>query len=163
MKKILFTAFFCSMLVFGVYAQNHHHKQHHDHLHWKHKLLSDEELANEKEFKNLDEALSNPEAVFKLNLAYNGLFHFPTEILELKNLQVLNLWGNDLLSVPPEIATLKHLQELNLGYNAISNLPIEMHKLRHLKILHIGSSPLLQHLEELKHLLPKTQILSDFQ
>jgi Leucine-rich repeat (LRR) protein len=112
-------------------------------------LLSQEELKEQKEYSSLEEALSEPEKVYKLDLEYRDgdepqLFNkiarlynlqalrithtqireVSSEICALQNLQELNLGSNDsLTSLSPEIGFLKHLNYLNVSYTSIKDLP----------------------------------------
>nr|XP_051706016.1 leucine-rich repeat-containing protein 63 isoform X3 [Oryctolagus cuniculus] len=98
-----------------------------------------------------------------LNLSFNDLYHFPTEVFCLKNLQVLKLRNNPIKEIPSEIKQLKflrifcisfnlisnlphglfslfHLEELDVSYNEFTFIPNEIHRLRSLDKLHIDGN-----------------------
>ena len=89
-------------------------------------------------FTNLNEALQNPEKVYRLNLSKKKLKTFPMEIFKFKNLQELNLSKNKLDSLPEQIGTLTNLQVLNVSGNKLLYLPDSTGELKNLKKL-VGS------------------------
>ncbi|KAM9049830.1 leucine-rich repeat-containing protein 63 [Megaptera novaeangliae] len=58
-----------------------------------------------------------------LNLSYNNICYFPTEIFCLKNLQILNLRNNPIKKIPSTIRQLKFLRTFNIAFNLITTLP----------------------------------------
>ncbi|XP_035158538.3 leucine-rich repeat-containing protein 63 isoform X2 [Callithrix jacchus] len=58
-----------------------------------------------------------------LNLSFNDLRYFPTEILCLKNLQILKLRNNPIKEIPSEIQQLKFLRIFTIAFNFITVLP----------------------------------------
>ncbi|XP_007102580.1 leucine-rich repeat-containing protein 63 [Physeter macrocephalus] len=58
-----------------------------------------------------------------LNLSYNNICYFPTEIFCLKNLQILNLRNNPIKEIPSTIQQLKFLRTFNIAFNLITTLP----------------------------------------
>ncbi len=97
-------------------------------------------LERERWYYSLEEALQNPDKVYKLSLANRKLKKFPMEILALKNLQILNLSGNQIDSIPEQISELKVLQILNLHDNRIRALPPTIGQLKHLKRLYLAKN-----------------------
>src|SRR5690606_5320462 len=79
--------------------------------------LSLAELQKTTLYKSLDDALQNPDQVYRLNLTKQGITDLPPEIGKLTNLQYLNLSKNSISSIPPEIGKLKNLQWLILEDN----------------------------------------------
>ncbi|KAM9192757.1 leucine-rich repeat-containing protein 63 [Dugong dugon] len=100
-----------------------------------------------------------------LNLSYNDIRYFPSEIFCLKNLQVLNLRNNPIKEIPSEIKklnylrvfimaftlitflppglfTLSYLEELDISYNDVSSIPDEIKKLRSLEKLNVDGNDL---------------------
>ncbi|XP_007521294.2 leucine-rich repeat-containing protein 63 [Erinaceus europaeus] len=100
-----------------------------------------------------------------LNLSFNHLSLFPTEVYCLKNLQVLILRNNPIKEIPSEIQQLKflrifnmafnyitmippgffslsHLEKVDLSYNDIPLVPNEIHKLRSLEKLNLNGNEL---------------------
>ncbi|KAM4701797.1 leucine-rich repeat-containing protein 63 [Discoglossus pictus] len=95
-----------------------------------------------------------------LNLSFNELRFFPTEIFKLENLEVLKLRNNPikeipfgihnlkklrtfvmsfcfLSSLPPGLFLLKNLRTLDVSYNGISSIPKEICFLRMLEFLNL--------------------------
>ena len=144
-------------------------------------LLDSAALANAKEYKSLEEAMANPNEVYRLNLHKSKLTKFPVEIFKFVNLnelilsnnkivkipaeitgltylQNLNLANNEFISIPPEIALLKNLQVLTLNRNNLQTLPVEMGKMYSLKVLDIWGTEvdtLPYEISKLKHTLQK--------
>ncbi|XP_012863036.1 leucine-rich repeat-containing protein 63 [Echinops telfairi] len=98
-----------------------------------------------------------------LNLSFNDLCYFPTEVLCLKHLQVLKLRNNPIKEIPSEIQKLKclriftiafnlitflppglfalaYLEELNVSYNELTSIPNEIYKLRSLEKLNVNGN-----------------------
>ncbi|XP_008822633.1 leucine-rich repeat-containing protein 63 [Nannospalax galili] len=59
-----------------------------------------------------------------LNLSFNHLTQFPTEIFCLKNLQILKLRNNPIKEIPSEIEQLKCLRNFCIAFNLIRDLPV---------------------------------------
>ena len=89
-------------------------------------ILDSISLSTEYEYKSLDEALKNPEKVYKLTLKRKRLDEIPKEIFTLTNLQELNLKKNKIKKIPKEIGSLRNLQKLNLSQNKLIFLPKEI-------------------------------------
>ncbi|MEK6616028.1 MAG: leucine-rich repeat domain-containing protein [Bacteroidota bacterium] len=89
-------------------------------------------------YYTLEEALKNPNKVYRLDLRKKKLKIFPKEILQLSNLKELNLSKNQLKELPEEIGTLTNLQILNVSGNKLQYLPDSIGELKNLKKL-IGS------------------------
>ena len=64
-------------------------------------------------YTSIDDALKNPENVYRLNLEGQDLTVFPKTIGILKNLVELDLDGNILAEIPDEIGQLKNLEILS--------------------------------------------------
>ncbi|XP_040304395.1 leucine-rich repeat-containing protein 63 isoform X2 [Herpailurus yagouaroundi] len=58
-----------------------------------------------------------------LNLSFNEISYFPTEIFCLKNLQLLFLRNNPITEIPSEIQQLKFLRVFSIAFNLITTLP----------------------------------------
>lgn len=82
------------------------------------------ESDTNKVWQSLDTALAHPEEVIHIDLSKQKITSFPTEILKLKNLEILNLGKNKLTSIPSSINQLKYLRILILEKNKISTFPI---------------------------------------
>ncbi|MFH1004485.1 MAG: leucine-rich repeat domain-containing protein [Bacteroidota bacterium] len=96
-------------------------------------MLDSASLANSLVFTSLEEALQNPEKVYRLNLRKKKLKIFPVDILKFINLQELNLSKNRLKELPKELGEFSNLQILNVSCNKLSNLPNSIGKLKNLK------------------------------
>ena len=86
-------------------------------------LLPMEQLQKTKLYKSIDEALLEPNNVYRLNLSNTGISQLPTEMSTLTKLQSLNISNNNITELPSEINNLKNLQFLNLEGTNIVNLP----------------------------------------
>ena len=93
---------------------------------------------DKKEYKNLEEALKEPEKVFKLNLSNQDLKVLPSDWAKFKNLEELNLSGDHLKKIPEEISLLPKLKILNLSGNDFSELPKNFSKLSTLEELYLN-------------------------
>jgi len=101
-------------------------------------VLDSANLANAVNYRNIKEALENPDEVYKLTLRRKRLTAFPKEIFEFKNLNELNLTNNRISKIPPEIKNLTYLQNLYLGRNEIKSIPVELTELEHLRVLSLN-------------------------
>lgn len=101
-------------------------------------LLDPDELKNARTYTSLEEALQQPDSVFKLKLNGKKLAEFPVEILRLTNLQSLNLSKNRIKTIPSQINELKNLQELDVSRNKIYMLPPEIGELKNLVRLNLN-------------------------
>lgn len=108
----------------------------------EHALLGPAQLGQEKWYESLDEALAEPEKVYKLSLSGNDLKKLSPDIGLLVNLQVLNLSENKLKTLPEEIKTLKNLQMISLYHNRLKYLPVEFRELSNLHALYLGRNRL---------------------
>jgi Leucine-rich repeat (LRR) protein len=93
-------------------------------------------------FKDLKEALKNPELVYVLELKRLKGDDFPMEVFQFKNLESLNLSKNSFRSIPYEIGQLKKLRYLNLSKNNIKKLPESIGDLSNLEQLIISQNVL---------------------
>ncbi|XP_055964980.1 leucine-rich repeat-containing protein 63 [Sorex fumeus] len=73
-----------------------------------------------------------------INLSFNDLTSFPTEVFCVKNLQVLHLRNNPIKEIPSAIQQLKFLRILNMAFNLLTSLPAGLFNLRRLKKLDIA-------------------------
>ena len=105
----------------------------------KAQLLSREELDRKKIFTSLQEALQEPDNVYRLSLKrLKKTDSLPDEIFLLKNLQELTVTKSKLQKINRNIAQLTNLQYLNLDHNRLVKLPDELTCLVHLKKLVIS-------------------------
>ena len=75
-------------------------------------MWDDTLLNQQKVFTDLQEALRQPDSVFRLDLSRDRLKEFPLEILQLKQLRELNLSHNKIVQLPETISMLTNLQSL---------------------------------------------------
>jgi Leucine-rich repeat (LRR) protein len=108
--------------------------------------------------ESLEQARSNPSAVFRLKLRRAGLKNIPAEIWGFHNLLELDLSHNRIQSISDSLSLLKNLSVLNISFNKIRELPSqtgELHELRQLLAYHnkLQSLPSeIGRLEKLTHL-----------
>lgn len=90
-------------------------------------------LASKPVFTSLQEALKNPEQVYRLNLKKQKLKKVPLEIFKLTNIQELNLSRNKLTEIPAGIENFPNLQYLDVSVNELNSLPPEIGQCHYLK------------------------------
>jgi len=97
----------------------------------------------------------------ELNLSYNNLTGaLPSQVGQLKNLQVLNLSYNKFTGVPAEVGQLKKLLVLDLSNNQLTGLPYELGNLSQLETLNVsGNDYSRADLEKIRSTLPNTRII----
>jgi Leucine-rich repeat (LRR) protein len=123
-------------------------------------LLEQAALAAAKEVTSLEIVAKQPESVVKLNLSYNGLTEFPSEIFKCTALQALDISNNGLTVLPEEIVRLELLQHLNLAGNGLKKLPKHLDKLKYLKTLDVSNNQIaFSEIERLRQTLPHVKIL----
>lgn len=93
-------------------------------------------------FTSLEEALKNPDKVYKLILRKKKLKEFPREIFQFKNLQYLDLSKNNIKEIPAEIAELTNLQYFNISKNALETIPPQIGELTQLYYLNANQNEL---------------------
>lgn len=105
--------------------------------------VADSSLLN-KEFTNLEEALSNPESVFRLNLSNQNLQIPDTVWSKFLNLEYLSLKNDHLKQIPNGIGSLKNLKVLDLSGNDFEVLPSSFNNLINLQELYLNDEKYLQ-------------------
>ena len=121
-------------------------------------LLDSLSLTQATIYESLEDALKEPEKVYRLHLKKQKLTVFPMDILKFTNLQELDLSKNKLKDIPEEIGQLTNLQILNLSKNQLELLPSAIGKLKNLKVLIVNQNDLVAlpvqigDLENLKYL-----------
>lgn len=93
-------------------------------------------------FTSLEEAIINPDMVYRLRLKNKKLRIFPEEILQFKNLRELDLRKNRLKKLPEKVGLLTNLWILNLSGNKLENLPDSIGELINLKKLIVSRNNL---------------------
>ncbi|MBL7994545.1 leucine-rich repeat domain-containing protein [bacterium] len=116
------------------------------------KLLDSAALSQQKTYTSLDEALKEPWKVYKLSLQFQHIETIPSQMGQLKNLQILDLSHNGISEVSDVIGQLQNLQIFDLSfqmspsqpnYNDVIPLPClyklspAIGKLRHLTHLYL--------------------------
>lgn len=121
-------------------------------------ILDSLSLAHTKVYTNLDSAIKNPDAVYKLILRKKKYKAFPKEILQLKNLQYLDISRNSIKELPEDIAQLSHLQYLACSKCQLSKIPKSIGQLSHLYYLNLNQNEIDSIPEEIGR-LKKLQVL----
>lgn len=109
-------------------------------------------------YLSLDEALKNPDLVYRLDLSHQGLTKIPKSINQLKYLKRLDLSYNNLSDISPILDSLKDLRHLHLNNNQIKELPSRLFQLTKLKRLYLSDNQIknlsedIKNLKKLKHL-----------
>ena len=111
-------------------------------LHGKAQLLDSASLSLEPVFESIEEALKDPDKVFRLHLIKQKLTEVPKEIYQFKNLQELDLSKNRIKELQDTIGSLANLQILNLSKNNLELLPAAIGKLCNLKKLIVNQNSL---------------------
>ena len=106
-------------------------------------LLDSTALSASPVYTTLEEALKNPDTVYRLDLKRNKLKTFPKEILQLKNLQELNLSKNQMIELSEELGELINLQVLDISSNKLQSLPASIGKLRNLIKISAGRNEII--------------------
>jgi len=75
-----------------------------------------------------------------LNLSYNELAEFPSQLLELINLRFLKLDFNKIVTLPNEILQLSQLEFFSISNNKIITIPDNILHLQNLKCFNIGKN-----------------------
>lgn len=103
-------------------------------------------------FTSLEDAMLNPDSVYRLRLR-GRLREVPPEVFtSFPNLHELDLSRNRLKSIPPEIQLLKKLKRLLLFKNRIESLPPQIGELENLVELIINNNELVTLPDEIGNL-----------
>lgn len=105
-------------------------------------LLDSSALYSSPIYDNLEEALKNPNSVYRLSLKGSKIKVFPAEIFKLKYLQELDISKNKIDSIPDELGDMKNLQVLDISSNKLEYLPDSIGKLKNLRKLSAGKNNL---------------------
>lgn len=96
-------------------------------------FFGQENLFVKKEYNNLEEALKNPEMVYKLDLSNQKLKLEGIDWSKFVNMENLTLKNDHLKEIPFGISSLKSLKSIDLSGNDFNVLPIEFSKLINLE------------------------------
>ena len=101
-------------------------------------------IDSTKVFKDLEEALENPELVFHLKLNKKKLTEFPESIFLFKNLISLDLSKNKISHIPAEISSFKKLKDLKLNKNKFVQFPLAICDLEGLQSLGLNQNSIVE-------------------
>ena len=104
------------------------------------KLFTLSELYEIKTFRSLDEALKQPDSVYKLIIFGKELNRVPDEVYSFKYLNTLELSKNSLKTLPEYIGDMIYLQGLYLAENKFSDMPEQVYRLPNLRRLRLGEN-----------------------
>ena len=131
-------------------------------LHELYAQVSSDSIVVNKEYKNLEDALRNPNRVYRLNLSNQSLNPYSDSIWsKFTNLEYLSLKNNHLKEIPAGIGELKNLKILDLSNNDFRVLPTSFSRLENLKEIYLNDEKAMdinQSLGTIKD-LPKLKIL----
>ncbi|XP_048355737.1 leucine-rich repeat-containing protein 63 isoform X2 [Sphaerodactylus townsendi] len=77
-----------------------------------------------------------------LNLSFNDLHFFPTEVCDLKSLQILKLRNNPIRFIPEDIKKMTCLKTLVMSFNLLTELPPWLFMLPNLEFLDVSYNEL---------------------
>jgi len=112
--------------------------------------------------QQVDQSVFKKTNLLKLDLSNNKLTGaLPSQINQLKKLQVLDASNNQMTGVPAEIGQLSNLIELDLSNNQLTGLPYELGNLKNLRILNLsGNKTAKQDLDIIRqNLSPEVKII----
>ncbi|MEM6800699.1 MAG: leucine-rich repeat domain-containing protein [Bacteroidota bacterium] len=107
-------------------------------------LLDAYQLKNSKWYYSFDEAVREPEKVYRLSLSGKKYKDLPPGLDRFSNLQVLNLSNNKLKTIPRDISRLENLQVLILSKNKINRLPEEIKNMGNLTTIYLSRNRLVE-------------------
>lgn len=96
-------------------------------------------IETKKEYTNVEEALKNPEKVYRLNLGNQKISLTDNDWSKFINLEYLSLQNDHLIEIPLAITNLKTLKILDISGNDFKTLPIEFEKLVNLEELYLNN------------------------
>jgi Leucine-rich repeat (LRR) protein len=91
------------------------------------------------EYTSMEEALKNPEKVYRLNLSNQSVFLPKDAWSKFINLEYLSFRNDHLSQLPEEIGKLKNLKVLDLSGNDFKTLPTSFKQLTKLQILYLNN------------------------
>ncbi len=99
---------------------------------------TNDSLETTKEYNSIEEALKNPEKVYRLNLSNQNVMIPKEAWSKFTNLEILSLKNDHLKELPQEIGLLKNLKSLDLSGNDFSTLPKSFGNLTNLQELYLN-------------------------
>jgi Leucine-rich repeat (LRR) protein len=115
-----------------------------------------------KNYTDIQDALKNPDQVYRLDLSNQFLSDAQFDVLpKFKNLRYLSLKDDHLKEIPKTIAFLTNLRVLDLSGNDFKFLPTELKKLKNLEEIFLNNDPYADINQEISVLskLPNLKIL----
>jgi Leucine-rich repeat (LRR) protein len=97
-----------------------------------------DEKATSKTYNSIEEALRNPENVFRLNLSDQKVLLTNEDWKKFTNLEYLNLKNDHLKEIPAGITSLKSLKIIDLSGNDFSELPASFTNLINLEEIYLN-------------------------
>jgi Leucine-rich repeat (LRR) protein len=97
-----------------------------------------DEKATSKTYNSIEEALRNPENVFRLNLSDQKVLLTNEDWKKFTNLEYLNLKNDHLNEIPAGITSLKSLKIIDLSGNDFSELPASFTNLINLEEIYLN-------------------------
>ncbi|MBC7494279.1 MAG: leucine-rich repeat domain-containing protein [Flavobacterium sp.] len=118
-------------------------------------------LSLKKTFTNLQDALKNPDQVYRLDLSNQKLSNSVVNWQKFKNLEYLSLKNDHLKVLPAEIFGLLNLKTLDISLNDFETLSDDFVKFKNLEELYLNDEKNLNVPKTLKLLnkLPKLKVL----
>lgn len=98
--------------------------------------------ASGQTYRSLVKALENPNAVVELILRHEKLTEIPSEVRQLKNLEILDLSKNHIRSLPDWLTELPRLHTLILSKNDIAHFPANLADAPALRVLMLQRNPI---------------------
>lgn len=102
-------------------------------------VLSKEQLDTAKVFTSMEDALENPDIVYKLRLK-GKLDSLPSDIVKLHNLNALDISKNRFSELPEYITKLKYLQKIDISKNDFEVFPSQICRLPNMRWLIINKN-----------------------
>ena len=102
-------------------------------------VLTSVQAQEGRVYKSLKE-VTDPEAVYSLQLRGKRLKAVPSEVYKMVNLRELDLRGNRIKQLSDSIAQLTHLQRLVMSRNPLMGLPAAMAQMTELRELVLWST-----------------------
>ena len=106
--------------------------------------IATDSIQHYKEYVTLEEALKNPDEVYRLNLS-NKKFQIPDSVwAKFSHLEYLSLKNDHLKQIPVGLGSLKMLKVLDLSGNDFKTLPLSFGNLINLQELYLNNDKQLQ-------------------
>jgi Leucine-rich repeat (LRR) protein len=117
-------------------------------------------IAITKEYNSIEEALKNPEKVYRLNLSNQNVTIPKDAWAKFTNLEILSIKNDHLKELPQEIGLLKNLKSLDLSGNDFTTLPKSFSNLTNLQELYLNDDKNFELDKNIAVLKPLTRLVS---